>query len=277
MAWTKYPLIFKLLSPMHIGFRKVGNLMQTRGYVPGKTIWAALTSRLTRDSGKAAMSQDYVAVGNLVNTHFRFSYLYPAMVNSTGMSQISTDDLTIHYPWSDELFEYRFFDSYASTAVNAEQQTAANELLHEVEYIRPISRPLQTGQIHSSVYLAGALYVKEKELPEVLAGWRTALERIQLGGERGYGWGRVRLAYLPNQGSDENPIVSITHGQPILAHTLSELSGINGSVEPLVGWERNNTNTPQHWRLSKATVCYMPGAIVNVDTSFTIGTYGIWE
>ena len=48
MAWQKYDLAFQLLAPLHIGYRKVGNLMQSRGYVPGKNLWAALTARLTR-------------------------------------------------------------------------------------------------------------------------------------------------------------------------------------------------------------------------------------
>ncbi|HEX9926566.1 MAG TPA: hypothetical protein VGD99_28225, partial [Anaerolineae bacterium] len=79
MAWQKYELIFRLLSPLHIGHRKVSNLMQSRSYVPGKVLWAALTARLTRDYDNGRDGQRYEKIGNKVCQHFRFGYLYPAL------------------------------------------------------------------------------------------------------------------------------------------------------------------------------------------------------
>lgn len=277
MAWQKYTLCFRLLAPLHIGRRKVSNLMQTRGYVPGKNLWAALTARLTRDSGNGADSQRYTRIGKGVQESFRFGYLYPALPN-TGVSVVqSADDLTIHHPWADELFDYRFLSSYASTALNYDQQAAAEGLLHEAEFIRPWARPLRGDDQPLPVYLVGSLYVQDS-LSQELTGWRTALGRMQLGGERGYGWGRVRLEPLPDQGVFEEPTIKVVKKESIPAHVLAQGANVIGPVEPLVGWERDNEeNSVKNWRLSLATICFAPGAVVKEDTSFAIGRYGIWE
>ena len=67
MRWTTFSVIFRLRTPMHIGLCKVGNLQQTRSYIPGKTLWGALTEWLTRDQcrgGEPAVdSKQYEPVG----------------------------------------------------------------------------------------------------------------------------------------------------------------------------------------------------------------------
>lgn len=277
MTWQKYPLCFRLLSPLHIGYRKIGNLMQTRGYVPGKSLWAALTARLTRDSGNGTDVQCYITIGQAVKESFRFCYLYPALPKDATKDVKSADDLTIHYPWKGSLFDYRFLSSYASTALNYDQQAAAEGLLHEVEFIRPWACPLPDDDQPLPVYLVGCLYVQD-HLSQELAGWRTALSRVQLGGERGYGWGRVHLESLPDQGGPVNPTVKVEKNKPVLAHVRAEGVSLVGPVEPLVGWERDSDeNSVRNWRLSSATICYVPGAVVTTESTFVIGHYGIWE
>jgi hypothetical protein len=49
MDWRCFRVIFQLSSSMHIGYGRAGNLHQTRPYVTGRTLWGALTMRLTRD------------------------------------------------------------------------------------------------------------------------------------------------------------------------------------------------------------------------------------
>ncbi|MBM4459109.1 MAG: hypothetical protein FJ011_15330 [Chloroflexi bacterium] len=276
MSWQVYPLAFRLLSPLHIGYRKVGNLQQTRGYVTGRALWAAVTSRVTRDALPAASGADYQRIGQKVNQQFRFTYLFPAL-NADGPA---------HHPWADEAtFAYRFLDSYASTALDYGQQSAAEGLLHEVEFISPRARPLD-GEAPSQVFLLGRLYVRD-ELDDELAGWQTALARLQLGGERGYGWGRLALAAAlatPEQMELPAPLVQVQRGQPITAHALAAhaadrraVSDVRGPVEPLVGWERNNRGAGGNWRLSEALICYAPGSIVAADATFAIGPDGVWH
>ena len=37
--WTAYRVVLRLRGPMHIGNGRVGNIQQTRPYVPGRNIW----------------------------------------------------------------------------------------------------------------------------------------------------------------------------------------------------------------------------------------------
>ena len=280
MVWQKYELVFRLLSPLHIGYRRVGNLQQTRGYVPGKNLWAALTVRLTRDFDDGTAGLRYQAIGESVKSGFRFGYLYPAVPKDGNQDVESVGDLETHYPWKDDLFAYRFLSSYTSTALDHGRQVAAEGLLHETEFIRPWAQPLSDDSQPLPVHLVGSIYVREN-LGGALAGWSMALERIQVGGERGYGWGRLRLCpkSLSAQAFCEEPTVVVAKGDPILAHvSAGQCEDIVGPIEPLVGWERDNTDkSTKNWRLSSPLICYAPGASVTVERSFTIGHYGIWE
>lgn len=265
MGWQRYDLRFRLQSPLHIGWRKSGNLQQTRGYVPGKNVWAALTARLTRQAGRGAAGSAYEEIGKLVQDNFRFSYLYPALKSGSGYQ--------VHYPW-DEGFDYLFLDSYTSTALAYPSQSAAEGLLHETEFIAPRTRQ------GDPVYLTGCLYV-QTELPAALHKWHEALAKLQFGGERGYGWGRVEVMDdLQGVAVNGEPAVKLTDGCKITAHLVAaEVSDVSGPVEPFIGWERNNNEDEKaNWRLgSEALICYAPGSVATADATFTIGPNGIWE
>ncbi len=75
MTWTPYLVSYKLISPAHIGWKKVGNLQITRPYVTGKTLWGALTARLVRDEKK----NNYNDIGKKVDDELRFTYFYPSI------------------------------------------------------------------------------------------------------------------------------------------------------------------------------------------------------
>jgi hypothetical protein len=206
-----------------------------------------------------------VEIGQQVQDHFRFTYLYPATQTGNGFKT--------HYPWDDD-FDYLFLGSYASTALNYASQSAEDTMLHETEFIAPHT---YTGQ---PVYLTGNLYIKT-DLPTPLDNWPEALKKLQVGAERGYGWGRLRLVSCDKQ--DEpfttEPRAATNNGY-ITAHLKAEnITDITGSVEPLIGWERNNDeDRKSNWKLSKrAIICYAPGAEVIGMRDFTIGQDGLWE
>lgn len=263
MTWHKHELLFRLLAPLHIGHRKVSNLQQTRAYVPGKVFWAALTARLTRDYDDGSDGQCYEEIGQQVERKFRFGYLYPALQSDGGYFPV--------YPWQDG-FDYLFIDSYASAALDYAGKSAADGLLHETEFIAPHTR---CGQ---PVYLTGSVYVKT-QLPAPLQEWKQILDRLQFGGERGYGWGRVHLIRLSDPTVNE-PVVTINSNCCVYAHVAAHPTPKNrliGAVEPLLGWERNNSGGSR-WRLTPQTqICYAPGSVVSQRTTFKIGPKGIWQ
>jgi len=277
MTWTHYRLVFRLLSPLHVGYRKVGNLMQTRTYVPGKVLWAALTARITRDDHDGSQGTKYRDIGELVQEYFRFGYLWPSL-----------DGQMPYWPWEHSDFDYLLLASYASTALNYDRQAAEEGLLHETEYIASVAR---NGQ---PVYLVGDLWVREGDLPPDLANWQRAFQNLQLGGERAYGWGRVRCCTDWQARRDETvgehkwreqngeAVLTIKAGKKLTAHARAAghgaISGVVGAVEPLVGWERNNASSSNNpWRLSSAIVCWAPGSRVEHGVKVRISENGIWE
>jgi len=287
MAWRIHQVVFRLRSPLHIGWGKVGNLQRTRPYVTGRVLWGALTMRLTRDAangrGSATDSQEYLRVGEEVHRSLAYTYFYPATKSGA--------DYRIAWPWPDEgQFRRRFLSSYSGTALSYPQQSAATGMLHEVEFITP--RTLDTGE---PVFLIGYLF--ERDDSKLKEKWKAACSRLQLGGERGYGWGNVELIEArPSESRDlfdgkarfdetgGQPAISLpaTESSPghLLAHALTMNLPACGEVEPLVGREWRSYNTihrhaGQHVEYNR--VCYTPGGRVNQQLDFAVEKCGVWR
>lgn len=288
MAWQAHRVVFRLRSPLHIGRGKVGNLQRTHPYVTGRVLWGALTARLTRDaannSGPAADSREYQRVGGEVNRSLAYTYLYPATFIE------EQNRYVIAWPWEDgSAFRRRFLGCYAATALVYPQQTAAEGTLHEVEFISP--HTLDTG---APVFLCG--YIFQREGCCNLA-WPSACERLQLGGERGYGWGDVELIEagqvaagglfeLPAEArlEGDRPVITFrtaaTPSAYLLAH--AETAGLSaaGEVEPLIGreWRSNNRYrrfAGQH--VEYVGTCFAPGSRFDLPQDFEILNFAVWR
>lgn len=276
MAWTAYQLVLRLLSPMHIGAGKVGSLQITRPYVTGRVWWGALTARLTRALFKPARPEDYAETGRLVNEQLAFTYFYLACPTTGGA-------FAPCFPWDNpDDFDYRFRRSYASTSLVYPQQAAAETTLHEIEYMSP--RRLDNGE---PVFLLGYLFARD----DCHFPWTNALSRLQFGGERGYGWGAVRLqsvepltspllfGALNAQLDADRPRVTVPAGERLLAHAQAKDAPTEGMVEPLVGREwraADKTNRHSGAHVEYAGFYMRPGAKALADTQFTIGPFGVW-
>lgn len=240
-AWHSQFLALELASPLHLGYRASGNLKQTRRYVPGRALWGAIIERSARSTG-AQTSAAFDTARSHVEKYFRFTCAFP----STGKDRVS------HWPWSQrEEFDWKFLQSYAGTAL-IDGRSKLDGSLHETEYIAPVTRDRET------VYLLLCLWRRDdaKALsfyPDPLAEpfWAGA----QIGGEKGYGWGRIRRAHtipggvLPflqaagwNPQEPDNGKIIITPtpaAQPrfAIAHVLPAAVAGSwiGRVEPIVG------------------------------------------
>jgi len=281
MRWQAYEVILRLRSPLHSGWRKVGNLQMTRPYITGRMLWGALTMRLTRDqaSGPATDSREYQQVGEKVHDTLAFTYFYPALRQD--------DSYLTFWPWEDgNRFRHRFIGSYASTSLAPQGRSAAEGSLHEVEFIAP--RTKDTG---AQVYLKGYVFQRV----DCTLDWREALNKIQLGGERGYGWGLVHLEGEPLEvedgmlfgdmaffdGSGERPRITIPAQKFLLAHTKATVNiPVKGEIEPLVGREWRSTDPKRPYAgqyIVFNDTCYVPGSQIQHEAAFQVGRYGIWE
>ncbi len=278
MEWTRHTLRFRLESPLHIGYRKLGNLKQTRGYIPGKVLWGALTARLARDYTPARPG-DYQRIGQELGRTFCFGYLYPALCNR------AAGTWTILHPWNRECrFAYRLLDSYASTALDYGRGAAQDNSLHETEYIRTRTRCLD-GEDPEPVYFTGELYIELNRLHEAadspLEQWQEALNRMVLGSEKKYGWGRIRevdcTASENMVHTGNRPQLQIEKDTLIPAHLAvpdpasSAQCRVHGHLEPLLGWEYRDDG----WRLSAPTLCFQPGARAVHDLTLVMDAFGI--
>ncbi len=261
-AWQPYTLVWRLLAPLRVGRRTIGNLQQTRPYVPGWVLWAALTARLTRDVGLGARGSAYREIGSQVREHFRFAYAWP-----------TTEPPHPRYPWESQArFDADFLDAYISTALDYDDLAAEEGSLHEAEFLRPYTpqgRP---------VHLVATVWVREP-LPAHLRPWQDVMGRVLLGGERSYGWGRVRLVQMepgarvldipdPEAFTWQGPTPAHVAALPLLRYRL------RGPVEPLVGWQtrpdgrKGLPETPNF--------AFRPGVEVTSDVRFRMDAWGIW-
>jgi hypothetical protein len=264
MSWMRYAVGLRLLSPVHIGWRKLGNLQQTRTYITGKVMWAALTARLTRDLGRGMQGEAYKDIGAKLHENFRFSYFYPAI--KKGKNEKEWD---MQYFWKKENFDYLFLNSYASAAIEWNNRVSEKGTLHEVEYISPRSR---TGK---QVYVKGDIWVKDCIVDD-LENWCVSLGRICLGGERTYGWGRVALDNDPLFLEEiDTVMVDVEKGEHVVAHVDAESAAdrLIGCIEPLVGWEYTAENC---WTLTKdVKMAYVPGSVVIDAMKMEVGRFGV--
>lgn len=282
MSWSAYQVVFKLSSPIHIGCGKIGNLQRTRSYVIGRVFWGALTMRLTRNkisNSPAIDSEEYKKVGNEVHSHLAYTYFYPATK--------SNGTIKVEWPWQQEnYFRYRFLSSYTSTALSYRQHSASPGMLHEVEFLSP--KTINTGE---QVFLLGYVF----EHKDCKLQWKEACERLQFGGERGYGWGDVELINNEKltgveifQGkieltlTEDRPIISLTSKEAkkhLLSHTCANSITATGEVEPLVGREWRSYNSQNRYigqHIEYNGIYFSPGSEVDEEKKFEITDFGLW-
>jgi len=262
--WSKYNLTFQALSPLSIGFVKLGFVKLTRHYIPAKNIWAATVQYITEKCfPDKCESDNYKKVEEFVNKNIRFSYFFlkfnekiyqPKFIEKKGLVY-GDEEISL------EEFQSKFIYSYASTAIEPLKATAQEDMLHEVEYINHQAE--YKGEI-KPVYFSGHLWIKEEidisaSLPgylKNLPGYLTSLyENISLGGEKTYGFGRLKLIERsksfkvkktrPFEMIGADPVIKL-NGLLLEAHmSYTEGNQFTGSLEPIVGreWDKKE---PRH-------------------------------
>ena len=293
MAWHSYQLTYRLLSPLHIGYRRLGNIERTRYYVPGRNLWGAMTARLTRACYPQPGPAEYLAVGDYVRDHAIASYFYLKLADE-GPYYPRLEQGGWRYgnlPAAD--FEARFIGSCGSTALTASTWTAEEASLHEIEFIapqvqtdRPLARP---------VYLQGYLYLDQDRsmAPPSLRGLDdTAILRylveLFVGGERGYGFGRMVQHQVVGPEAETGPRLQPRDldGRTLRAHLKVSPTApavVQGPLEPIVGREwangrRGGARRGAGQDVSEPIIAWVPGGQFRGDTlQLHITRYGLWE
>lgn len=313
MTWHVFRLIYRLEGPLHVGWRRIGNLQQTRPYVTGRAWWGAVTAALAslwlgHSSGTVA----YKDVASFVCAHLRFGYFFPSVKEHgefrSYLPRIQGRDLCYTSEHGGSLtepeFAYRFLSSRVATAVHPSSMTAEEGLLYETEFLSPWGRPLRESTIPSAVYASGHLFVQDGN-PEICLEDRDVKVRkqslfqngglltwVSIGGERRYGYGRLRLVQVDPAKSvfgwkivsldGEAPKLEVQEANkkvPLPAHCEVDGLEADGWLEPLVGREWQAQGPGQC--VSKAVICWAPGSGLHAKggegLTLAVGPYGVWK
>lgn len=283
MAWQLYRLTYELLSPLHIGYHKVGNVQRTRYYIPARNLWAAVTERLTRSgfSTPDAPQCDYQKIGIWVKQHCAFSYFFVCDGDKLLYPHYDAQDGLCYGHWSAAEFERRWLSAHVTTALDAATTSAETGSLHEVEFIAPYDDQAKRTCVR------GWLFLDEEGKARLAEGeWRAALNELQVGGERRYGFGRLRLSgWTADQTLADyevrldglRPQINVQAKKPLLAHTLACDVKARGMIEPLVGRETVGDSRSFGQRLTRGQVCWVPGSVVDRKGYLTLDETGVWN
>lgn len=287
MEWQLYRVAYELMSPLHIGYHKIGNVQRTRYYVPARNIWGAVTEKLTRGGFTApgAPSGNYAEIGKWVRTHCAFSYWFLQAGTTILFPAMGEKDLR-YGPLLESEFERRYIAAHLSTALDPTTTSAQAGSLHEIEVISEYDRDHR-----QRTSLSGWVFLDHDAITTLTdRGWKECMRKLWIGGERRYGFGRLRLSDdgwrpLENQQIAEGyrvssncgrPRIEIAAGKPFLAHTVATGTTASGLIEPVIG--RETPESHQFGRkLTKALLCWVPGSICGESVYLEIGPDGIWQ
>ena len=320
--WTCYKVYLEAKAPIHIGYgAKLGVVDRTRYYIPAKNVWGALTSLIAKSIMENYSPKVYQRIGEFLNENIKFSYFYPMEYKRTN-GKIHVQQVFVpcyekeglkfgvckdKKAISLEEFERIFISSFGSTAIDKTSKSVEEGSLHEIEFIK---NRIKCGTEIKPTVFVGYFFVKNEALKikvetkkveisfaDFIKVNRVKLNEMWVGGERNYGFGRVKIIKLSQENSKDVTIdlfnsgieIDITREQPMilceekriiaLSHVNTEnldIKLIRGNIEPLIGREWGERGSGQ--KISQvAKICITPGSQFVCDRALSTGNFGIWE
>lgn len=214
MKW--YKLVFKQEQPIHLGALKWGVVNETEIFIPGWTMWGALTSFYLKQQNifqnqdksknvKEMVPHDKAKAWDVEQIKRMFEHItnfYPALCCGES-EEILSGPLFPHYEkgrfylgdYSEEKFKFEFVDTMMSTAIEPVSRRAKDEQLHELEYILPTSkaRPGTEWEQSRKIYWVGLIGFDDEMVQEALM-FLKGFPKIYVGGDTRYGFGLLKLS-----------------------------------------------------------------------------------
>ncbi|EEP61192.1 hypothetical protein [Sulfurihydrogenibium yellowstonense] len=200
-----YKLVFKQNQPIHIGSTKWGIVNKTEIFIPGWTMWGALTITFNQYSKESKLSGNqelfetitcfYPSFYENKNNKLKLNILFPNYKN--GLLYLGE--------YSEDKFRYEFTDTFVSTAIIPGLRSAKEESLHEIEVLLPQSKKeikeenkKESKKEKKQLYWVGILGIKD-DLPDFikndLSDFLKKGLNIYIGGDVKYGFGELELVY----------------------------------------------------------------------------------
>jgi len=290
MSWERIDVVFKLKSPLHIGYMpyKGSVISPTRYYVPGRNFWGAVTKNITEHLYNGTPhANDYKKAGKFVMETFRFSYFY-LFDGKTIYFPCYTDDGLMYGEKGVMIpsreFEHKFIGSTISTEIDTTSGTAREESLHEIEFINNRFRN-KIGDFQDTKII-GSIWVKEnaridkveieiRKTQGIFIKDLNIIEELIVGGESKYGFGHIKLNSL----NEKNPIevednrgelkIKIEKNKPLPAHLKFNPSiQFRGDIELLTGRgyfdpQNSSKSSNKPGRIVfQPEYCFSPGSVI---------------
>ncbi len=182
MARKWYEITLKPLQPLHIGSGNYGVVNPTRIFIPGWTIWGALTAAFGIKNGwdKNELKNEQKELFEQV------SNFYPLINGNILFPNYKKGEFCLG-EYTEKKFRHLATDTFTSTAINALDQSANKNSLHEIEYLLPKTKESKPKDI----LWKGILNIDNEDNYYNLKSFISAGTELSIGGERSKGFGKV--------------------------------------------------------------------------------------
>jgi len=185
MSKQWHRLTFKSLQPLHIGSGGYGVLSPTRLFIPGYTMWGALTAGLGRFLGKSESELN-------LDPFVEISNFYPVIKEEICFPVYKNGALFLGNI-SEKEFRRNFTDTVLLTSIDPANQAARETSLHEIETLLPARKGKGTDVLKWS----GIVFIDLEDIISAsnlrLANYLKEDLKLQVGGEKNYGFGLICL------------------------------------------------------------------------------------
>ena len=173
-----YEVTFKQVQPIHIGDNKHGVINETKIFIPGQTMWGALTNA-------------YFKKTNIYNKNLfeNISCFYPNIDCNVLYPRYEDGEFYLGF-CSETEFRKKFTTTLLSTAINPTTLHAQDESLHEIDVILP-----------NEIEWIGYVKAKKEQLEQI--------KEIYIGGDSRYGLGLMKLIKKQEVSYYQNPVKGI--------------------------------------------------------------------
>ncbi len=258
MSDTKwYKLVFRQVQPIHIGSGSYGVVNETRIFIPGWTMWGALTKAY--GVANNWQESDWKKQDNQ-KLFEKISCFFPCF-DSEGSRE------NILFPkfeegefclgeYSEDKFRAKFVDTFMSTAIDSLSNTALDDSLHELNVILPAAKAdFKEKAEENQLYWVGIVKIDDtNKIPR----------EVYIGGDVKYGLGKL---VLESNSEQEDVTKWLTNEDRIINYLAVRDSVLkDGKIELLVEIERSWEKSQLNVRLRQpGGFFYIPGTQVEIS------------